>query len=275
MREVLRNTTGSTALLPVNAAALVFLFLVTAAFSCSGGPEAGLPEPVRDRFGAITGFEDNREVYLFFSAHDHFEGMGIVMDALGRHGVKASFFLTGECLRDPSNRGVIEGIVSAGHYLGPHSDAHLLYVPWDVGPERDSLLVTRKEFEEDLRKNIAALEPFGIVPGDVKWFLTPYEWYNSEIVEWTNEMGMEVVNFTPGIGTNADYTTPSMDNYRTSRQILQRLWEYEAEQGLGGKILLIHPGIGPERPDPLYYHLYDIIAIIKAKGYQIGSLPGN
>ncbi len=242
---------------------------------CNGGA-AVEPEPVKDRFGAVTRFSNAGEkVYLLFSAHDHFEGVDIVMDALGRHGVKASFFLTGECLREPANRKAIEGIVSGGHHLGPHSDAHLLYVPWDVGPERDSLLVTREEFEDDLRKNIKSLEPYGIAPGDVGWFLTPYEWYNTSIVEWTNEMGMEVVNFTPGIGTNADYTTPVMDNYRTSAQILERLWEYEEEHGLGGKILLIHPGVGPDRPDPLYYHLYDMIGDLKQKGYRTALLPGN
>lgn len=273
MREIFKNIAAGIVPLPGNAVVFVILCLMPVAWSCSGGGEVCLPEPVRDRFGAITGFEDERTVYLFFSAHDHFEGMGIVIDALGRHGVKASFFLTGDCLRDPANGLLISRILADGHYLGPHSDAHLLYVPWDVGPERDSLLVTREEFEADLLENIRALEPFGTGADDIKWFLPPYEWYNREIVAWTSEMGLEVVNFTPGTGTNADYTTPDMPNYRTSEEILARLWEYESEHGLDGKIMLIHPGVGPLRPDPLYDHLSDIISDLTGKGYLFGRLP--
>ncbi len=250
----------------------LFLILIC---GCNGAA-TGEREPVKDRFGAVTGFRNTgKEVYLLFSAHEYFEGVDIVLDALDRHDVKVSFFFTGDCLRDPGNKETISLIINRGHYVGPHSDAHLLYVPWDVGPERDSLLVTREEFEGDLLENIRALKPYGTGRQDVKWFLPPYEWYNREIVEWTGELGMMVVNFTPGIGTNADYTTPEMDNYRTSAEIMERLWDYEAENGLDGKILLIHPGVGPDRPDPLYVHLYDIIGDLKQKGYHISSLPGN
>jgi peptidoglycan/xylan/chitin deacetylase (PgdA/CDA1 family) len=247
---------------------LVALYMPVA--SCSRQTE---PEPVKDRFGAVTRFIDpERSVYLFFSAHDHFQGIFTVLGSLERHDVQASFFLTGDCLRDPENEPVIMSIIEKGHYLGPHSDKHLLYVPWDVGPERDSLLLTKEEFEKDLLDNILALEPFPVDTREVKWFLPPYEWYNRDIVEWTNELGMEVVNFTTGIGTNADYTTPDMPNYRTSEEIIARLWEYEAGHGLEGKILLIHPGIHPDRPDPLYDHLYDIISDLKSKGYVLKRL---
>jgi endoglucanase len=246
---------------------ITLLLMITA---CSGEKEKGL---IRDRFGAVTGFDETgKTLYLLFSAHDHFEGMETVLGTLEKSGVRASFFLTGECLREKDREETIRRIVDQGHYLGPHSDAHLLYVPWDVGPDRDSLLVTRDEFEKDLRRNLEALRPFGRTPENVRWFLPPYEWYNTEIVEWSVEMGLEVVNFTSGIGTNADYTTPGMPNYRTTEEIITRLWEYEEVHGLNGKILLIHPGVGPERPDPLYDRLFEIIFLLKEKGYEFKRL---
>jgi endoglucanase len=256
----------------INLIVLVLFSLAVSwpAISCR---EDSRSEVIRDKFGSVIEFNDHeKSIFLLFSAHDNFGGISPVLNALERHGVKASFFLTGECLRNPRYRSAIKTIVDHGHYLGPHSDAHLLYVPWEVGDERDSLLVTREEFENDLLKNLIALEPFGIERDEVKWFLTPYEWYNSKIVEWSNAMGMEVVNFTPGIGTNADYTTPVMPNYRSSEQIIARMWEYEAEFGLDGKIMLIHPGVSPDRPDPLYDHLYHMISDLKCKGYAFKSL---
>lgn len=246
---------------------IILLLMITA---CNSEKEKRY---IRDRFGAVTGFsETGKTLYLFFSAHDHFEGMETVLGTLEKSGVKASFFLTGECLREQAREETIRKIVDQGHYLGPHSDAHLLYVPWDVGPDRDSLLVTRDEFEKDLRRNLEALKPFVRDPENVRWFLPPYEWYNTEIVEWSVEMGLEVVNFTSGIGTNADYTTPGMPNYRTTEEIITRLWEYEDVHGLNGKILLIHPGVGPERPDPLYERLFEVIFLLKEKGYEFKRL---
>jgi endoglucanase len=243
------------------------LLMITA---CSGATEKRY---IRDRFGAVTGFEEpGKTLYLLFSAHDHFEGMETVLEALEKAGIRASFFLTGECLREKEWEETIQRIVEKDHYLGPHSDAHLLYVPWDVGSERDSLLVTREEFEKDLRRNLEALRPFCRAPEKVRWFLPPYEWYNREIVEWSSAMGLEVVNFTPGIGTNADYTTPEMPNYRTSEEIITRLRAYEEEHGLYGKILLIHPGVGPDRPDPLYDRLFEVISVLQEKGYEFKRL---
>ena len=65
------------------------------------------------------------------------------------HKIKASFFLTGDFCRNKSNREIIEKLKTDGHYIGPHSDKHLLYCSWE---KRDSLLVTKKEFLSDLEE---------------------------------------------------------------------------------------------------------------------------
>ena len=135
---------------------------------------------------------------------------------------------------------------------------------------RNKTLVTKEQFDTDLTKNYEAMEQFGIRRSDAKFFLPPYEWHNQTIADWTTASGLQLVNFTPGTGSNADYTTPSMKNYVTSDEILQRIKNYEAkdQKGLNGFILLMHIGAGPERTDKFYSHLPELIAWLRSKNYQ-------
>src|SRR5690606_27161885 len=116
---------------------------------------------------------------------------------------KASFFFTGDFLRNEAYKEMVKRMVREGHYIGSHSDKHLLYADWS---RRDSLLVTRDSFQRDLRRSLQELERFGVK--NARWYLCPYEWYNREVVQWCADNGLTVVNFTPGPGTNADYTIP-------------------------------------------------------------------
>lgn len=225
---------------------------------------------VRDQYGAVIGFDKAfPNIYLIFSADEHFEGASHILNVLSAKNVKASFFLTGRCLRSKENQKVIKRIVADNHYLGPHSDAHLLYADWG---KRDSLLITKKTFRKDLEKNLKAITQLGISKDSVRWFLPPYEWYNQPIVDWTREMNMEVVCFTPGVGTNADYTTPQMSNYKSSKALIGRLLRFEETKGLNGAVILIHPGVHPDREDKLYMHLGDIIDELRKRGYHFKSL---
>ena len=116
-----------------------------------------------------------------------------------------------------------------------------------------------------------AAKKFGISKSDAKWYLPPYEYYNTETVDWIEAAGINVMNLTPGSATSADYTIPSMSNYRTAQTLINSLMEFEAKEGLNGAIILIHPGIEPSRPDPLYVRLGEIIKTLKKKGYTFGS----
>ncbi|MBZ4675943.1 MAG: cellulase [Anaerophaga sp.] len=228
------------------------------------------PELNRDCQGAIIRFDDSKTVvYLVFPADEHFGGASHVLDVLEAKEVKASFFLTGRCIRNHDNRNIIDRIVDENHYLGPHSDDHLLYCDWE---KRDSLMVSHKVFKNDLKKNLKAIEKKGVPEDEIRWFLPPYEWYNSQIVNWSSNMGIEVVSFTPGIGTNADYTTPEMSNYRSSEELLEHLWYFEETEGLNGALLLIHPGVHPDRKDKFYNHLAEIIDELRNRGYCFEKL---
>jgi peptidoglycan/xylan/chitin deacetylase (PgdA/CDA1 family) len=41
----------------------------------------------------------------------------------------------------------------------------------------------------------------------LKYFLPPYEWYNDSIAAWTKQLGLQLINYTPGTLSHADYTT--------------------------------------------------------------------
>ncbi len=220
-----------------------------------------------DRYGAVTRMDtDQKTVYLVFSADEYGEGIDKTLNSLSRKKVKASFFLTGNFLRNPKYNNSIKRMIAGHHYVGPHSDRHLLYAPWE---KRDSLLITHQEFDEDITRNLAELYKFGLSPEVVKYFLAPYEWYNRPISEWSTSRNMQLVNFTPGIGTNADYTTPAMPNYKSSKQLSEQLMKFEItnDNHLNGAIILIHPGTHPDRKDKFYDSLNQIIEKLLKKEY--------
>lgn len=233
---------------------------------------AGLATDIYDSHGAIVrkGVGE-KNIYLVFSADEFGEGFDHILNVLEERKIKASFFLTGNFVRNKGFAPVIKRIISGGHYTGPHSDRHLLYIPWE---NRDTLLVTKQQFNDDLKNNIIALRKAGLKNEEPHWFLAPYEWYNSAISRWSGEMGLKLINFTPGTGTSADYTTPEMKNYRSSDQLVQRLAAFEevTPGGLDGAILLIHPGTAPERTDKLWLRLGEIIDYYSAKGYNFKRL---
>ena len=155
-----------------------------------------------------------------------------------------------------------------GHYFGAHSDKHLLYCDW---ARRDSLLVTRDDFERDLNDNYKAMKSFGIEKKDAPFFLPPFEWYNSMIASWTRDQGLQLINFSPGTRSAADYTFPEMnERYLSSEKIYQSIIDYERKDphGLNGFILLIHIGTDPRRMDKFYDKIDELIDELRAKGYR-------
>lgn len=222
-------------------------------------------QEVFDSYGALIRSDTlTKNIYICFTGHEHFEGFDYVLRELNHQNIKASFFLTGDFVRAHSD--LVRRIANAGHFVGAHSDKHLLYNDW---VKRDSLLCALRVIEEDILNNLKELENVGIYP---KYFMPPYEWYNQEVVEIAESLQQITVNFSPGTRSNADYTTPDMPNYIASEDILNSIFDYERVKGMNGFHLLIHPGTDPQRSDKLYLHLDKIIAGLKSKGYQFQRL---
>jgi peptidoglycan/xylan/chitin deacetylase (PgdA/CDA1 family) len=225
------------------------------------------------QFGGISrGDVSRKQLTLVFTGHEFADGAPVIIRTLARQHVKGAFFFTGEFYRNPQFASIIYQLKRNGHFLGAHSDKHLLYCDWT---KRDSLLVTEDEFRTDLEANYRSMARFGIRKRDAPYFLPPYEWYNAAIANWAQKMNLTLVNFTGGTSSNADYTTPDMPNYRSSEAIMQRIKSYEQSDpnGLNGFMLLIHFGTDPKRTDKLYNRLEELILYLKAKGYTFVSLP--
>jgi peptidoglycan/xylan/chitin deacetylase (PgdA/CDA1 family) len=221
-----------------------------------------------DSQGSIVRGDTTRcEIALIFSADSLAEGKDYVAQVLERENIKGSFFFTGNFYRNASSKTLIDFLIRQNHYVGAHSDRHLLYCDWN---NRDSTLVSKQQFLNDLNTNYLEMSKFGISKSEAIFFLPPYEWYNRDIVEWTTEFGLKLMNFTAGSRTNADYTFPEMgDKYMSSEAIFSNLLKLEENNpsGLNGYILLIHPGTDARRKDKFYHYLPRLIRVLKERGY--------
>lgn len=213
--------------------------------------------------GIIRGNKTKKQIALVFTGHEFADGGTTIKAALKKHKVKGSFFLTGEFYRKYSS--LSNSLSKDGHYMAPHSDKHILYADWE---DRSKTLISKEEFEKDLFDNYEAMEKSGVIVSEPRFFVPPYEWYNQQISDWSAEHNVQIVNFTPGTGSNADYTTPDMKNYRSSAEIYSNIIEKDDLEGLNGYILLSHIGTDAKRTDKFYKQLDKLIKELKSRGYE-------
>ncbi|HVI47477.1 MAG TPA: glycoside hydrolase family 9 protein [Chitinophaga sp.] len=222
--------------------------------------------------GIIRNDSTRKALTLVFTGDAFADGGDVICKTLQKHQIKAAFFFTGKFYANPALAPLIRKLKTAGHYLGPHSDQHLLYCDWN---KRDSLLVTRQQFQEDLAANYRKMKAFGIDRFAAPFFLPAYEWYNDSISTWTKGAGGQLVCYTPGTRTNADYTYPGMGSrYVSSDEIFRSVIQYEQTHpnGLNGFLLLLHIGTDPRRTDKFYNRLDTLIATLKSKGYTFSKM---
>lgn len=227
---------------------------------------------VTDHGAIIRGDCSKKQICLVFTGHEFADGLGVVIKVLDKHKVKAAFFLTGDFYRNPAFAKMVVRLKKDGHYLGAHSDKHLLYCDWG---KRDSLLVSRSQFAEDMMSNYAAMKQAGAVSEGIQYFLPPYEWYNDSIAAWSKALGLKMVNFTPGTSSNQDWTYPQLGNkYISSKDIYNRILGFDKSQpvGLNGFILLTHFGTDTRRTDKFYDQLDKLLTELEKRGYGFISL---
>lgn len=228
---------------------------------------ASQPAFTYDHGGITRGDRSRRALAIVFTADEYGESTRHILDVLARARQHASFFLTGNYVRARQYRPLIRRMVREGHYVGPHSDTHPLYCPWD---NRRQSLVTPAFFEADLRSNVAALRRLGALAKDQPvYFIPPYEWFNAEQAAWARAMGVQIINFTPGIGSNRDWAPESHPTFRPSQQIYDDILAYERREqaGLNGALLLLH--LGSQRQDKMPRLLEPLISELIARGYTL------
>jgi len=249
-------------------ASLIYLLAAQQSQARPQVPTRAKPRPGAFTFshGAmIRGDSTKKDIALVFTGDEFGEGLPSISRVLSRQQTPASFFFTGRFYRNPSFQAYITQLHRDGHYLGPHSNDHLLYNDWN---QRDSLLVTHELFASDLRQNLQAMKALGIDSGH--YFIPPYEWWNDTVAAWSKAAGYELFCFTSGIRTNADYTYPGMKNYRSSNWIMQSLKDLDnhSPAGLNGSVILVHAGVDQRRLDKFYDRLDELIGYLRSRGYR-------
>lgn len=243
---------------------------VKSALSCSAAAESAVYSTFSN--GALIRLDSTKkEIALVFTAHEFADGYETITKTLDKFNAKGNFFFTGDFYRNPAYKEIISDLRSKGHYLGAHSDKHLLYCSWE---KRDSTLVTRQQFEKDVIDNYREMRKFGITKEEAPYYLPPFEWYNSEIAAWTEGLGLKLVNFTPGTRSNQDWTIPSGSYYFSSDSIYNSITRFEESttSGLNGFLLLTHFGTHLERTDKFYEKLDDLLLYLRQKGYNFVRL---
>jgi peptidoglycan/xylan/chitin deacetylase (PgdA/CDA1 family) len=225
--------------------------------------------------GAITrGPVQPKRLALCFTGHEFAEGAGVILDALSNRQARASFFLTGTFLGNTNFTPLTRRMFREGHYVGMHSDRHLLYCAWD--PDRRTL-VSRWEFRADLIRNYQKVLQLHELPDNVwlplptgVYMIPPYEHYNRDIVNWAKELNVTLINYTPGTRSNADYTEDNAPNFVSSQAIFDSILARERSDpnGLNGFLLLLHLGAGPKRTDKFHTRFDELLTVLAAKGYQ-------
>ncbi len=219
-----------------------------------------------DEGAVIRGDRSERQLALIFTGGEHGQATGTILDILAEHDIPAAFFLTGDYLAVPEQRAQVPRMLADGHYVGPHSHGHLLYCAWE---DRSQTLVTEAEFAADLRRNVADLRDLGCFAGGREiYFVPPYEWYNAEQVAWAAELGVRLINFTPGSGSNRDWIPERDPRFQSSAEIVAGVLDYEARQpdGLNGFVLLLH--LGSTRRDRMDTEVADLVTVLRARGYR-------
>lgn len=229
----------------------------------------GVPDPTfkLDAGGIRRGRDDRRQLSLIFTADEHVEGAEVILQTLESRGVQAAFFLTGRALAAPGMHDWVRRAVSGGHYLGPHSHAHLLYAAWE---NRQQSLLEKRRLQADLYCNLSELRDLGVKLTTPIYFVPPFEWYNADHANWAAELGCQIISFTPGSGSHRDFAPEGHEAFVSSRALLKDILTFESHAGLKGHLLLLH--LGSARQDKLYPHLSELIDELQERQYSIVRL---
>lgn len=208
----------------------------------------------------------DKKLALLFTADEHVDGAESVIKTLAEHKIPAAFFLTGKSLNASNMRDWVRQTVGAGHYVGPHSDGHLLYAPWE---DREKSLVSRERFQADLYRNLAEIGELGVDRSEPIYFVPPYEWHNAEHTAWAKELGCQMINFTSGTGSNRDYAPEGHKAFVPTGELIQDVLDYEqrSDSGLNGHLILLH--LGTNRKEKVYAKLGELISELVAREYSI------
>jgi peptidoglycan/xylan/chitin deacetylase (PgdA/CDA1 family) len=181
-------------------------------------------------------------IHLTFDDGPHPIATSLVLDILKEHGIRATFFLLGERVRQyPA---LARRIATEEHSVGSHSDRHF------------NLLFRKKEFilREIVSAGQSIFEATGRNPG---LFRPPYGFYDYRILNAARSQGMKLVH----------WSIDSRDfKQRNNAGRLERV----IEKAKKGSIVLLHDN--DTTADTLKTSLPRIIAGLRKRGFTFAEL---
>ncbi len=177
---------------------------------------AGVCAPRLRWFGPVlcAGPRDAGTVYLSFDDGPDPATTPAVLDALARHGARASFFCVGRKLREHPE--LARRIVAEGHTLGNHSEAHR----WSGN------FCLRGGWRRALwRAQESARQVCGVTP---RWFRPPYGLQNPHLAGALRDLGLRCVGWECG----------GYDQSRAPAEVVARV----LRDLRPGSVVLLHDG---------------------------------
>ena len=189
-------------------------------------------------------------VALTFDAGANADGVPSILATLARYHVPATFFLTGNFVRDfPAQS---KAIAAAGYRIGDHSISHPYFTKLTDAQIRDQVLSAQSQIT-----SVTGADPW-------PWFRFPYGDYNQHTISVVNGAGFVPVGWTVDTlgweGTSGGISTGTVVN-----RVLGSLQP--------GEIVLMHCGSNPDDHSTLDANaLPTVIQNLQARGYSFVTL---
>jgi len=159
---------------------------------------------------------DAKAFALTFDDGPHRDTTPPLLDVLGRHGARATFFLIGELVL--GNEPIVRRIAAEGHELANH-----------LMRDEPSVLLPDQEFRHQLAQVSSLLAPYG----DIRWFRPGSGWFTPRMLRSAAEQDLRCV-----LGTVVARGDASGDA-RIARRLLGRIQP--------GSIAVLHEGTSARR----------------------------
>lgn len=183
-----------------------------------------------------------KKIYLTFDDGPHVTVTDAVLDALQRHGVNATFFLTGRNI--PGREGIVRRIEREGHSIGIHAFHHTR-----------ALAFSRQRTIDEIRSTAELLN--GIVSQRVRLFRPPFGFFSWNTIAAAKELGYLLVMWSCLTG---DFS--GKDDATITSAALENLSH--------GAILVYHDNdLTTHR---IVHLLDDVIPKIKERGFEFGAI---
>jgi peptidoglycan/xylan/chitin deacetylase (PgdA/CDA1 family) len=169
----------------------------------------------RNRIASIErGRRDFPKVALTFDGGSGAGESELILEVLERRGVPATFFLTGDYIRQ--NPALVRRIAAAGHEVGNHTFSHPHLTAWNRTRRHDTLPgIDRSFIQEELNRTA---REYKAATGRFMTALwrSPFGEVNDDLLRWAAETGWRHVGWTPGLGCRA--LRVQLPHVRTDRQ---------------------------------------------------------